>query len=50
MSLLTRAARFASSPQGQKALAKAKTMAADPKNKQKLDRLRERLAARQRPR
>lgn len=49
MSLFTSAARFARSPAGRKALEKARTMAADPKNKQKIDDLRRRLADRQRP-
>lgn len=51
MSLFTSTARFARSPAGRKALAKAKTMATDPKNKEKVEQLRKRLADRQqRPR
>ncbi len=50
MTLFTSAARFARSPAGRKAMEKAKTMAADPKNKQKIEDLRKKLADRQRPR
>lgn len=51
MSLFTSAARFARSPAGRKALDKAKTMASDPKNKERIDQVRKRLAERQqRPR
>ena len=35
--LLGKVAKFAQSPQGQKAIAKAKQAAADPKNKSKID-------------
>jgi hypothetical protein len=49
MSLLSNAARFARSPAGRKALERARTMAADPRNKAKLDELRQRLAARKPP-
>lgn len=49
MSLFTSAARFARSPAGRKALQKAKTMASDPKNKQKIEDLRRKLADRQAP-
>ncbi|MFL5844150.1 MAG: hypothetical protein ACJ762_05590 [Solirubrobacteraceae bacterium] len=50
MSLFSSAARFARSPQGRKALARAKQMAEDPKNKEKIERVRKRLAERrQRP-
>ena len=50
MSLLTSAARFARSPAGKKALARAKAMAADPKNKERAEQLRRRLAERKKPR
>jgi hypothetical protein len=50
MSLFSSAARFARSPQGKKAIAEAKKLASDPKNKQKLEQLRERIAAKRPPR
>ena len=46
MSLFSSAARFARSPQGRKALDQAKKLASDPKNKQKLDDLRRKVASR----
>jgi hypothetical protein len=46
MSLLTSAARLARSPQGRKAIQQARKLAADPKNKQKIDDLRRRIAKR----
>ena len=49
MSLFSSAARFARSPQGRKALARAKEMAQDPKNKEKVEQVRKRLAERRRP-
>ena len=47
MSLISKVARFARSPQGQKAVGQAKRFASDPKNRQKLDDIRRRLAAKQ---
>lgn len=44
MSLFSSAARFARSPQGKKAFDKAKKLADDPKNKQKLEDLRKRFS------
>jgi hypothetical protein len=49
MSLLSSAVRFARSPQGKRVLAQAKKVASDPKNKEKLDQLRERAAAARKP-
>lgn len=49
MSLLSSAVRFARSPQGQRVLAQAKKVASDPKNKEKIDQLRERVAAARKP-
>ncbi len=49
MSLLRSAVRFARSPQGQRVLAQAKKVASDPKNKEKIDQLRERVAAARKP-
>jgi hypothetical protein len=49
MSLLRSAVRFARSPQGQRVLAQAKKAASDPKNKEKIEQLRERVAAARRP-
>ena len=46
MSLFRSVSRFASSPQGKKALDQAKRFAADPKNREKLDGLRKRVAER----
>lgn len=48
MSLLRKAAKFAQSPQGKKAVDQAKKLASDPKNKQKLEELRRRLGNKQR--
>lgn len=50
MSLFSSAVRFARSPQGRRAIAQAKKLASDPKNKQKLEDLRRRVAAGRRPR
>jgi hypothetical protein len=50
MSLFSSAVRFARSPQGKRAIAQAKKLASDPKNKQKLEELRRRVAAGKRPR
>lgn len=50
MSLFSSAVRFARSPQGRQAIAQAKKLASDPKNKQKLEDLRRRVAAGRRPR
>ena len=44
MSLLARAAKFASSPQGRRLANQAKAWAADPKNRQKIEDARRRLA------
>lgn len=46
MSLLSKAARFARSPQGRKAVEQAKKLANDPKNRQKIDDLRRRVTNR----
>ncbi|QGK70800.1 hypothetical protein GIY23_15905 [Allosaccharopolyspora coralli] len=43
MSLFRKVMRFASSPQGQMAIRKAKQMAQDPKNKQKIDDLKNKV-------
>jgi hypothetical protein len=43
MSWLNKVARFASSPQGQKVIRQAKKYASDPKNKQKIDQLKNRF-------
>jgi len=50
MSVFSSAVRFARSPQGKRAIAQAKKLASDPKNKQKLEELRRRVAAGKRPR
>jgi hypothetical protein len=47
-SMLGKLARFASSPQGRKLAGKAKQMASDPKNRQKIDGYRQKLAKRAR--
>jgi hypothetical protein len=44
MSLLTKVSRFARSPQGRRAAEQAKRFASDPKNRQKIERLRGRFA------
>lgn len=49
MSLFSSAARFARSPQGKKALERAKRLASDPKNKQRLEQLRQRVASKPPP-
>ena len=46
MSLINRVARFASSPQGRRAIGKAKTYAQSPKGRAKIDQGRRQLAAR----
>jgi hypothetical protein len=49
MSLFRSAVRFARSPQGQRVLAQAKKAASDPKNKEKIEQLRDRVAAARKP-
>jgi hypothetical protein len=49
MSLFSSAVRFARSPQGKRVLAQAKKAASDPKNKEKIDQLRERVAGARKP-
>ena len=46
MSLMNRIARFASSPQGQRAVGKAKNYAQSPKGRAKIDQVRRQLASR----
>ncbi len=46
MSLISRVARFASSPQGRRAVAKAKRYAQSPEGRAKIDRARHQLAQR----
>ena len=48
-SLMSRIAQFARSPQGRKMAGEAKKWASDPKNRQKIDGVRQRLGSR-RPR
>ena len=49
-SLISRIARFASSPQGRRMTAQAKRYASDPKNRAKIDEARRRLTERNKPR
>jgi hypothetical protein len=49
-SIISRIARFASSPQGRRLAAQAKRYASDPKNRAKVDDARKRLMARNRQR
>jgi hypothetical protein len=49
-SLISRIARFASSPQGRRMTAQAKRYASDPKNRAKIDEARRRLMERNKPR
>ncbi len=46
MSLMSRIARFASSPQGQRAVSRAKDYAQSPKGRAKIDQVRRQLATR----
>ena len=46
--LISKVARFASSPQGRRMADKAKRYASDPKNKQKIDGYRKKFANKQR--
>lgn len=46
MSMMNRIARFARSPQGQRAVGKAKTYAQSPKGRAKIDEVRRQLASR----
>ncbi len=47
--LLSKVARFAQSPQGRKMTDQAKRMASDPKNRQKVEQYRKKLANRRAP-
>ena len=49
MSLFTKAARFARSPQGRQAMEKAKNLAKDPKTKAQIEQVRRRVAQRGKP-
>ena len=44
MGLMSKVARFAQSPQGRKVADRAKQMAQDPKNRQKIEELRQRAS------
>jgi hypothetical protein len=48
-SMMSKLARFAQSPQGRKMAAKAKRLAADPKNRAKVEEYRRKLANRRAP-
>lgn len=48
MSFITRVAKFASSPQGRRLANQAKTWASDPKNRQKIEDARKRIAQKRR--
>ena len=50
MSLMTKVAQFARSPQGRRAAGQARRWAADPRNRQKIDQIRTRFASRRGPR
>jgi hypothetical protein len=49
MSMISRIARFASSPQGRRAVQKATAYARSPEAKRKLEQARQQLASRKRP-
>ncbi len=50
MSLISRAGRFAASPQGRRLVNKAKSYAQSPEGRAKVDQVRRQLAARRKPR
>jgi hypothetical protein len=50
MSMISRIARLASSPQGRRLLAQARSYAGSPEGKAKIEQVRRRLAERRRPR
>ena len=50
MSLMNKVTQFARSPQGRRVAGQAKRWAADPRNRQKIDQIRMRMANRRPPR